>query len=315
MRVRYLKILIFILIASFFRQAIAGDSKPDLLEPPAKLSASLDKKSAHIGDIVTLTLNYRVPDNVKPGSGIKIEGLEDVTVIERQEKEGEIVLKIIVDSIDKFEVGPVSLSYIDREGIETIVRSEPVALEVLSNLGDKPAEAELKPIKDIVPITPLWLKYLPWIIGALFAAGIIAGIIIWRRRKNRELEEIKNLKPPHVAAEEEIKKLQSSNLFEKGRYKEFYFRLSEIIRQYIEKIRGFPAAEFTTEEISRLLESEPDRKMLPLLRESDLVKFADAVPTQARKDEDIRIAIEYIRDTGKPIPGLSDNKGLSGGAG
>ena len=274
----------------------------DTLEPPAKLSASLDRKSARVGDSVILTLKYYVPQGIRFESMPKLDGLDGFTIVDKKMSEGEIKLTLIVDRMDKLEIGPVSLSYKDKDGIETIVRSEAVSLVVQAKLGDKPAEAQIKPIMDIVPITPPWLKYLPWIIGIILIAAVIGGIIWWKKRKQK-LEEFINIKPPHVIAEEEIQKLQSARLFEKGQYKEFYFRLSEIIRRYLEKTKNFPAAEFTTEEIARRLKSEIDRKILPFLRQADLVKFAETVPTQARKEEDVISALSYIKDS-VPAPSI-----------
>ena len=286
----------------FFNTALPAADGTDTLEPPAKLSASLDRKSARVGDSATLTLKYYVPQGIRFESMPKLDGLDGFTIVDKKMSEGEIKLTLIVDRMDKLEIGPVSLSYKDKDGIETIVRSEAVSLVVQSNLGDKPAEAQIKPIMDIVPITPPWLKYLPWIIGIILIAAVIGGIIWWKKRKQK-LEEFINIKPPHVIAEEEIQKLQSARLFEKGQYKEFYFRLSEIIRRYLEKTKNFPAAEFTTEEIARRLKSEIDRKILPFLRQADLVKFAETVPTQARKEEDVISALSYIKDS-VPAPSI-----------
>ena len=286
----------------FFSSALQAAAEADALEPPAKLSASLDRKSARVGDSVILTLKYYVPQGIKFESMPKLDGLDGFTIVDKKMTEGEIKLTLIVDRMDKLEIGPISLSYKDKDGVETIVRSEAVSLAVQSNLGDKPAEARLKPIMDIVPITPSWLKYMPWILGVILIAGVICGIIWWKKRKQR-IEEFINIKPPHIVAEEEIQKLQSGKLFEKGHYKEFYFALSEIIRRYLEKNRNFPAAEFTTEEIARRLMSDTDRRILPLLRQADLVKFADTLPTQARKEEDVSAALSYVRDTA-PAPSV-----------
>lgn len=296
----------------FFNTALPAADGTDALEPPARLSASLDRKSAHVGDSVILTLKYYVPQGIRFESMPKLDGLDGFTIVDKKMSEGEIKLTLIVDRMDKLEIGPVSLSYKDKDGIETIVRSEAVSLAVQSNLGDKPAEAQIKPIMDIVPITPPWLKYLPWIIGIILIAAVIGGIIWWKKRKQK-LEEFINIKPPHVIAEEEIQKLQSARLFEKGQYKEFYFRLSEIIRRYLEKTKNFPAAEFTTEEIARRLKSEIDRKILPFLRQADLVKFAETVPTQARKEEDVISAISYIKDSVPATPIVGQPNAVAGG--
>lgn len=284
----------------FYNAGIQGFSETDALEPPAKLTASIDRKSAAVGETIILTLKYFVPEGIKFESMPKIEGLDGFTIIDKKMTEGDIKLTVLVDKLDKMEIGPVSLSYKDKDGIETIVRSEAVSLPVQSNLGDRPAEAQLKPIMDIIPVTPPWLKYMPWIISAGILAAALFWFLWWRKRRQR-MEDAVNIKPPHVVAEEEIRKLQSLRIFEKGQHKEFYFRLSEIIRRYIEKIRNFPAVECTTEEIARRLKIETDRRILPLLRQADLVKFADTLPTQARKEDDVIAALIYIKDT-SPVP-------------
>ena len=112
--------------------------------------------------------------------------------------------------------------------------------------------------------------------------------------------------PPQVWAKKEIELLEAQGLFEKGQAKAFYFRFSEIMRQYLEGLRGFPAAEFTTEEITSYINYEQDRKLLPLLRQADLVKFADAIPTPARKEEEVKTALTYIHET-SPDPVTGDS--------
>jgi hypothetical protein len=108
--------------------------------------------------------------------------------------------------------------------------------------------------------------------------------------------------PPHVKADKEIDNLIASRLFEDGDVKAFYFIFSETIRRYMESIRRFPAAEMTTEEIARFIKTDPsDQKVLPLLRQADLVKFADSIPAPDRKDQDILIARTYIQET-RPMP-------------
>ena len=99
-------------------------------------------------------------------------------------------------------------------------------------------------------------------------------------------------------AKREIDELESQGLFEKGYVKEFYFRFSEIMRRYLESLRGFPAAEYTTQEIALSIHKPQDRQLLPLLQRADLVKFADLAPTPDRKGDEIKEALSYIRETG-----------------
>ena len=306
MTIRFL-LCITISYLSLLVNNISAETTYDKLDIAPQLSASLSVKSARIGDIVELSLKYTLPKDAKISPESKIEGLKDVAVIEKKMIPGEILLSIIVDRQDSFKLGPFSLSFKDKEGEENIIRSEAVTLDLITNLGEKPAEARLKPIMEIVPITPLWLIYLLWSAGGIIVLLIAAGIIWWWRKKRLKNDEIIKERAAHIIALGEIDDLRKDKLFEKGRYKEFYFRFSEILRHYLERLRGFPAAEFTTEEISRRITIEEDRMLIPMLREADLVKFADIIPTSAKKDEDIRIALLYIQST-SPTPTVIQQK-------
>jgi hypothetical protein len=46
------------------------------------------------------------------------------------------------------------------------------------------------------------------------------------------------------------------------------------------------------------LDSEKDRKLVLLLLQTDRIKFADTIPTQAEKVAHVRIALAFIQETG-----------------
>ena len=303
-------LLIFLLLEILFRPAVSwsqdhnGDSNP-------RLTALLDKDSARVGSTVVLTLAYRLPEKAALPADPEIRGLEDLTVVKRDVGRDRVRIKLLVDRLDAWRTGPLSLAYLDGEGKTQTLRAGPVSLTVLSNLGEKPAGAELRPIQGIMPTRQLWLKYLPWaaVLLIILLAGL--GVLFWHKKKralevSRELQE-----PPHVQALREFRRLETEGLFEKGAIKEFYFRFSEILKRYLESLKDFPAAEFTTEEIALHLVGEQDRKILPLLRQADLIKFADTIPTPARKDEDLKSAILYIRANSPATETETDRPGRS----
>ncbi|MEA1868516.1 MAG: hypothetical protein U9N19_10540, partial [Thermodesulfobacteriota bacterium] len=195
------------------------------------------------------------------------------------------------------KTGPLALSYIDKDGKSQLLTTGPVSLKITSNLGDRPSEAELKPIHGIIPTRPLWLKYLPWVAGLLGILLIVSVLFWWYKRKRNGKPPVIPRVPPHIRARKEIKELDARRLFEKGHAKRFYFRFSEILRRYLGSLRGFPAVELTTEEIARCIDREQDRDLLALLRQADLVKFADRVPAPARKEEEVKMALSYIQET------------------
>ena len=264
------------------------------------LTASIAPETARLGSTVVLTLDYRLPEGGWLPDKPQIKGLGDLTIIETETGPGRISIKMLVDQLDSWETGPLSLAYLDKDGKPQALTADPASVEVLSNLGQTPGEATLRPIQGIIPTESLWMKYLPWggfLFGALVAA---AGFFWWQRRRRIQKVSAELLDPPHVVAKREIEQLEAEGLFERGHVKGFYFRFSEILRRYLEALRGFPAAEFTIEEISLCIKNEEDRRLLSLLRQADLVKFADAVPPPARKQEEVKTALSYIHETSVP---------------
>lgn len=261
--------------------------------------------------MVTLTLHYTLPKGAELSQNPQIKGLEEMMILKREVSSspsnatpdetgprGEIRFSILVDRVDGFETGPLGISYKDRAGKTRLLKAGPVKLTVLSNLGKRPEEARLAPIYGIIPTTVSWVGYLPWILGSLLFLAIAVWVIRWiRKRRRQALSAVDNI-PPHQKARQAIQELEAEGLFEKGDIKGFYFNLSEILRRYLEALRGFPAAEYTTEEIAAAIRHPEDRDLIRLLKGADAVKFADMRPTPARKEDTVKQARRYIDKTG-----------------
>jgi hypothetical protein len=297
MRVGQWPVILWVMGCIFFIPWAAW-SETALTASEPKLSASIEKSAAMVGDRLWLTLMYDLPQGTHFPDDSAIQGIEKLAVVERTARKGEIKIRFLVDQLESFNIGPISLTYLDKNGNERTIKAGPVAITVLSNLGKKPEEATLKPIQDIIPTTSIWMPYLPWAAVAGMLLSVVIGWL-WRLRKHRPSEiTAAMVDPPHVRAEKAIDQLMAGKLFEKGDVKTFYFNFSEIIRRYMASIRPFPAAEMTIEEIvPHARTNAHDQQILPLLRQADLVKFADAVPTLDRKAQDVQAARAYIRQT------------------
>jgi len=265
----------------------------------AELKAWFVPDSARVGSRVELVLTYRLPKAAYLPKDPLITGLEDLTIDDLHQGNGDIRAQVLVDQLGTLRTGALSLAYVDKEGKEKFLHTGPASLKVVSNLGERPAEAELKPIYGIMQTRSRLMDHLHWILIALAActaAGL--GLFVWFRWRRTQDVPSRGYVPPHTVAEKALQELESRRLFEKGRVKAFYFGFSEILRQYIESLRGFPAAEYTTQEIAQAVQAPEDRQILPLLQDADLVKFADAVPTSAQKEDDMAQALAYVRETG-----------------
>lgn len=265
------------------------------------MRASLEQDSAKVGSIVELCLKYRLPPGAHLPLEPKIRGIEGLTILDRQVGPGQIRIKFLVDRLGLWTTGALSIDYLDRDGETKVLTAEPVSLEVISRLESKSGNAELMPIQGIMPTKSLWLRWISWsALGAVILL-IIFFLFWWYKKRRTEESSIVPQVPPHVRAEQDIQELDAQRLFEKGQIKLFYFRFSEILRRYLGSLRGFPAVELTTEEIARRIEKEQDRTILALLRQADLVKFADRVPAPAKKEQEIKTALSYIRESSQHL--------------
>jgi hypothetical protein len=143
----------------------------------------------------------------------------------------------------------------------------------------------------------------PWLFGAILIGALIWFIIyaIQRRKRNMPVfvRSEKPKEPPHKVALRDLDLLKSEELLKKGHVKEYYSRITDIIRTYIEERFEVPALEETSYEILRDLKNgnlKVDSKSIEELRHilelSDLVKFAKLKPLQ--DDNQITIAKAYF---------------------
>ena len=148
--------------------------------------------SAQVGGIATLSLQYVLPEGALLPDEAGIKGLEGLTILNvenvpsedvgtpsgEQILSGEIRVRLLVDRLGVFTTGPLSVTFKDKEGGEAVLAGAPASLSVLSNLGEKPEEAQLKPIYDILSTSFGWKKKALWgggILLLLLLAGAFCG--------------------------------------------------------------------------------------------------------------------------------------------
>jgi len=151
----------------------------------------------------------------------------------------------------------------------------------------------LKPAIDIFYFSWIWL---------LLAALVIAGIWLYyqRRKSVRPNTSPVDTRTPQEIALAELDQLAKGALNAEKHAREFYIKLSDIIRIFIEAHFKVPARERTTFELVRDLkktETEQDviRKIDLLLEDSDLVKFAKFKPIKAQMDDSLKLGVEIVK--------------------
>ncbi len=143
----------------------------------------------------------------------------------------------------------------------------------------------------------------PWILAALIGAALWE---LYRRRKAVAGLAAPPIpvddRPAEVIAFSELDALESSGLWPQGKFKEFYFTLTEVMRQYLERRYGMPATRLTTSELYReMRQVELDRPLTALFKDildrADLVKFAKIAPETDWGGKDVVGARSFIAQT------------------
>jgi hypothetical protein len=134
---------------------------------------------------------------------------------------------------------------------------------------------------------------------------------LWLRRRWRERDARRPAPPPrpaHEIALEKLDRLAKSSLGQgqDADLRQFYFELSEILREYLGNRFGFLALEMTTEELVGELQRRAPRGLVPgeiagWLSACDLVKFAKLAPPPSEARGALETAIRMVEST-RPRP-------------
>lgn len=156
---------------------------------------------------------------------------------------------------------------------------------------------------DILDIKPAQAVSLFWFWGflLLLVLGGLALLARFFRRQKQPTPLIPAVKTstknPRENALAALEDLDQQGLCEKGQYRKYYFRLSEILKIYLQEEFAIPAVDATTEELKWLVASlnRMDGKQKDTLHAMgvalDLVKFARSTPSGAdtqRLREDLK---------------------------
>ena len=140
-----------------------------------------------------------------------------------------------------------------------------------------------------------------------FLAVVLLLVCIWlmvRLKSNKPIiAHIRIIKrvPPHQKAMKAIDEIKADRMVTAENPKEYYTRLTDTLRQYINERYGFNAMEMTSSEIIERLMNTDDPKSLDELRQlfttADLVKFAKYSTMINENDANLVSAIDFINQT------------------
>src|SRR3989338_1369348 len=174
---------------------------------------------------------------------------------------------------------------------------------------------DIRPLKDVVDISGRFPALLVAVL--ILAALAVSAFIYFRKRKKIEEKSALPPRPAEEIARDALKALKEMRLVEKGLVKEYYIRLSDVIRTYIENRYRIFAMDRTTWELfqemkSKRIERLHADKINDFLEDCDMVKFAKYTPVQKGAEEVYKNAEEIVDVTTPKANGYSSSGGTVG---
>lgn len=188
-------------------------------------------------------------------------------------------------------------------GGRTVLHSIAVPVDVVSEWPAGETSAEPAALRSVVDPRPAPLPWWAWT-GIGGGAVLLAALVAWlaaRSRRPHTPEPIR--KKAHEIALADLGRLIADQLIERGAFKPFYQRISNILRRYIEDRYALRAPEQTTEEFldasrtARCFDSGDLQLLEEFLTHCDMVKFAEHVPDHTQMTSTLDTVRAFIERT------------------
>ena len=316
-----ISLFLFIYLFLFISSSIGQD---------VNITSSFDTSRIFIGDQIKFSITVDQPSDLrltipffKDTLCKNIEILSGPVVDSSSNKDGriKIIEKYLITSFDSglYQIPPVFAEMKNQNGLKRFY-SDYSQLEVM-RVKIAPADTTAKIYDIIKPYrAPVTIgEVLPWVfLIALFGAIVWVAIRFIRKLKKYKtvVEKAIDPDPAHVIAFRDLEKLREAALWQKGEIKNYYTKLTEILRQYLEnRYRVFSLELTTNETLEALIKSgfkkdESYKLLKTILTGADLVKFAKYNPEPSENELHFQNSWNFVLTTkvNEVIIGAVDEK-------
>lgn len=280
------------------------------------VNASVDSTQLWIGQQTALTFEINQTQGLKIQtpvfSDVIIKGLDMVDPVRNDtaiSPDGHLIIRQKYQ-ITSFEDSLFLIPPFPFVSGDDTVWSSSLSLKVIQPFVIDTTKNQITDIKGVLdPEFNLWFwvkKYLPWLIGIWLIAAIAVLIILISRRKRHNLPLIRKPDvPAHVVAIQKLDKIKQDKLWLQDRQKEYHTQVTDVLREYIERVYEIPAMEMTSDEVlEQLVMLRTDDKssylaLREILQLADLVKFAKWIAMTDENEHSLANAYVFVNQTKK----------------
>jgi len=290
---------------------------PDTVQsaPGITIETAVDRSEVYIGDLIQyrLTITHDSAITLTPppiganlgGFDVKDYEADDLTYLNdgRVKLESRFVLSTFTTG--DYIIPPIPIEFFTDDSVRKILISEPVPIKVKSLIAEGADTSDIRGVKGPVSFdSGLSLWY--YLAGVVVIAGGLLGFVLWRRHRRRQDEALIDTRKPWEIAFENLARLDEDNLAAAGEFKQYYVRLTEIVRDFFGRVCHFSALDMTTEEfLGRIIDEDIEEEMFTRLKgflnHADLIKFAKYVPEIERVTSDFDEAREMVDRTRRQV--------------
>ena len=269
----------------------------------AQVTAKIEPIEMMIGEQAQVTVTVQAPEGATvemPAFQPRQQLTPGVEIVNSRRTGNTMVLTLTSFDGNLYHLPPFTAKVNGKE-----MKSSDLALKVIEVEVDTTKLDEYFGPKGVQDNPFLWSEWsvLFWL-SVLMLVLILLVVYLYQRLKANKpiITHIKIVKRllPHQKAMKEIEQIKADKMVMSENQKEYYTKLTDTLRRYIEERYGFSAMEMTSSEIiDRLMQT--DQQSLDELRQlfttADLVKFAKYSTMINENDANLVNAIDFINQT------------------
>lgn len=274
----------------------------------------IDSTSLWIGNQTKLSFQVTQPQNLKIDfplfSDTITSGLEIVEKLKADTVKAENGNILVTQSynVTAFEDSLITIPSFTFSGDGDTLYSNSLSLQVVQPYQIDTAKSKIKDIKPVFSAPLYWWGIIRIVLLILLViALLVVAYFVFRKyfTKKPVLEQKKAQPelPAYVIAINKLDKIKDEKLWQKNRSKEYHTLLTDIIREYIERVFEVNSMEMTSEEILehlRYLKFEQKgayTSLEQILHLADLVKFAKFEPMPDEHELSLMNSYLFVNQT------------------
>jgi hypothetical protein len=286
---------------------------------PVDVRVNIEKDSVRVGDPFRIFVNVRAP----AGATIEfpealdstgtIQSIDPRAIFPQPDSTG--FAQNAVYRVAAWDIGrqPITLSDI-VVSVGGRTRNIPIigrSVFVVSVLPADSASRVPKPARALFDD-----PFIPWWFWALLAAAaiVLLGLWWWWRRRKRGAA-VAEIIDPYLRAMRDLDRIERLGLVDAGERTRYVALVVDVLREYIaDRAPGAPLSLTSTEllAITQRIPTLPHDRLLRILNEADLVKFARR-PVSAERARDIgreaKSIVDFEHEASRPVPEAEPAKG------